>query len=197
MKSFAILLVLGLAGVSQIAGHGRVVDPPQRGSLWRFPEYAFANPGKPADDQENLCGGTSVTDPYIGACGLCGDSILEPRPRAHEIGGFYDRGIITRTYTAGSTINVELFMAVDHQGWYEFRLCPYSVTGEESEACFNQYPLRFANGEYRITRPGSQNQQIQLQLPAGVRCERCVLQWYWFGEGSNQHYKNCADIKIQ
>ncbi len=61
-----------------------------------MPEYAWANPGHQADDQELFCGGREVTDPYIGACGVCGDSILSPKPRNHEIGGQYDRGVITR-----------------------------------------------------------------------------------------------------
>jgi hypothetical protein len=193
--TYLVLLLAGIA-VSQIAGHGRVVDPPQRGSLWRFPEYQWANPGHDPDDQELLCGGTSVTDPYVGACGLCGDSLLDPKPRKHEIGGEYERGLITRNYTAGQTIPVDVFIAVNHEGWFEFRLCPYSNTGVESEECFNQHLLRFADGKTRYELPGQQEVRMQLVLPAGLTCDRCVLQWFWFGEGSNQYYRNCADVSI-
>jgi len=190
----ACLLVLG--AYHQVSGHGRIVDPPTRGSLWRVPEYAWANPGHQADDQELLCGGRDVTDPYVGACGLCGDSILDAKPRKHEIGGEFERGLIVRNYTVGQTIPVELFVAVNHQGWHEFRLCPYSNTGVESEECFNQHLLQFGSGQTRENIPGQQQVNLQLRLPAGLRCDRCVLQWYWFGEGSNQHYRNCADISI-
>src|ERR1700743_3662087 len=111
MARLAVLSCFFLATLAYVAGHGRIVAPPQRGSLWRYPEYQWANPGHQADDQELFCGGTSVrllqstsslngkrlyfiffmiikvTDPYVGACGVCGDSILDPRPRKHEIGG--------------------------------------------------------------------------------------------------------------
>lgn len=60
MKLLVSIFVVGLA--VQVMGHGRIVTPCQRGSLWRFPEYAWANPGHVADDQELLCGGTSVSN---------------------------------------------------------------------------------------------------------------------------------------
>lgn len=41
-------------------GHGRIDDPPHRGTLWRHPEYAWANPGHIADDTELHCGGEQV-----------------------------------------------------------------------------------------------------------------------------------------
>jgi len=196
MATIALITCFMLAATTCVAGHGRIVDPPTRGSLWRLSEYAWANPGHQADDQELFCGGTSVTDPYVGACGVCGDSILDPRPRKHEIGGEFERGIIVRNYQQGQTIPVEIFLAVDHRGWFEFRLCPYSVTGQESEECFNQHLLRFADGTTRYDAWNGQQVVMQVQLPAGVTCERCVLQWHWYGEGSKQYYRNCADISI-
>ncbi|OXA48908.1 uncharacterized protein LOC110854985 [Folsomia candida] len=189
----AVCLILGVMGVGQVSSHGRVLNPPTRGSLWREPEYAWANPGHQADDQELLCGGRDVTDPYVGACGLCGDSLLDPRPRKHEIGGEFDRGLIVRNYTVGQTIPIEIVIAVDHRGWHEFRLCPYSETGVESEECFNRHLLRFGHGSTRELLNG----QTSVVLPAGVTCSRCVLQWSWFGEGSNQYYRNCMDISIR
>lgn len=93
MKYFALCLALAFA-VVEINAHGRISDPVQRGSLWRHPEYEYANPGRQPDDYENFCGSRAVTDPFIGACGLCGDSILDPRPRKHEIGGGYTKFLI-------------------------------------------------------------------------------------------------------
>lgn len=65
MKLILIVLSLTVLAGQQVAGHGRVVDPPQRGSLWRLPEYAWANPGHQADDQELLCGGRDVRSLFL------------------------------------------------------------------------------------------------------------------------------------
>jgi len=188
-----MLLFLAVALVAQVAGHARIADPPQRGSLWRHPEYAWSNPGKPIDDTANQCGGKDVTDQNNGACGLCGDSIHDPMPRTHEIGGLYDRGIIVRNYAQGQTINVVIDITAGHRpGWLEFRLCPYSVVGAETQECFDRYLLASLTGQTRFDI----NFQYQLNLPAGVTCERCVLQWHWHAEGNRQYYRNCADISI-
>jgi len=187
-------LLLGV--ICQVYGHGRLVDPPQRGSLWREPEYAWANPGHDRDDQELICGTRAVTDPYNGACGLCGDSFLDPKPRKHEIGGEYERGLIVRNYTAGQTVPIEVWIDVGHGGWHEFRLCPYSITGVESEECFDMYLLRFGSGRTREPVDRSQTLRTSVVLPAGLTCDRCVMQWHWYGEGSNQYYRNCMDVSI-
>jgi len=196
MKVTAVAAFLACLAIAEIAGHGRIVNPPTRGSLWRLPEYEWANPGRQPDDQELFCGGTGVTDPYVGACGVCGDSILDARPRKHEIGGEYERGIVVRNYTVGQTIPIEIFIAVNHGGWHEFRLCPFSETGAETEECFNRHLLRFSDGSTRQGIGGNQDLRTSLILPAGLRCSRCVLQWHWYGEGSRQYYRNCADVSI-
>jgi hypothetical protein len=90
-------------------------------------------------------------------------------------------------------IPVNIHFEVNHEGWHEFRLCPYSNTGVEDEACFNSNLLKFTDG---TTRHLTSNGNSDLILPAGLTCERCVLQWHWYGEGSNQYYRNCADISI-
>ena len=98
---FLLLLVAATACITGIAGHARLNEPPSRGVLWRFPEYQWANPGHLADDHEAFCGSRGVTDDLIGKCGVCGDSYNDPRPRKHEIGGEFERGIIVRDYSAG------------------------------------------------------------------------------------------------
>ncbi len=50
----------GCSLIHQTASHGRIEDPPNRGTLWRHAEYAWANPGHIADDTELHCGGESV-----------------------------------------------------------------------------------------------------------------------------------------
>ncbi|OXA47274.1 uncharacterized protein LOC110855721 [Folsomia candida] len=177
-------------------GHGRIDDPPHRGTLWRHPEYAWANPGHIADDTELHCGGEQVSYPNINACGFCGDPITQALPRRHEIGGEHERGLIVRNYTVGQTVDVQIHWQAVHGGWHEFRLCDYSRTGYESETCFRANPLRFGDGSlrvYEIDRQGVTS--LQIQLPQGLSCDRCVLQWEWAAE-NGQFYRNCADISI-
>lgn len=36
-----------------------------------------------------------------GRCGVCGDAFNSAKPRLHEAGGIYAKGIISKFYTAG------------------------------------------------------------------------------------------------
>ena len=66
MKTICLFVLFLVTVVTQIAGHGRLVDPPQRGSLYRFPEYDWANPGHVADDNELICGTRAVSLQFFG-----------------------------------------------------------------------------------------------------------------------------------
>lgn len=50
-------LTIALGGPNQVAGHGRMLDPPGRSSMWRL---GFPTP-KNYDDNGLNCGGRSVT----------------------------------------------------------------------------------------------------------------------------------------
>lgn len=39
-----------------------------------------------------------------GRCGVCGDADNVPKPRPHEAGGQYAKGIISRRYSVGQVI---------------------------------------------------------------------------------------------
>lgn len=56
MKIFPIYLIAVVALVEQTFGHGMLMDPPNRSSMWRF------FPGYPEnyDDDGNYCGGMTV-----------------------------------------------------------------------------------------------------------------------------------------
>lgn len=43
--------------VHSISGHGMLLDPPNRSSLWRYNSLAVAN----YNDNQNFCGGFSVS----------------------------------------------------------------------------------------------------------------------------------------
>jgi hypothetical protein len=58
------LLVLGFAVGLQIVrnaeGHGKLMNPPSRSSIWRLPEFAHLNPVPNYSDNELYCGGVGV-----------------------------------------------------------------------------------------------------------------------------------------
>lgn len=102
-------------------GHGRLLEPPGRSSLWRFGFDAPPN----YNDNELYCGG--YTNQWVtneGKCGICGDPYEDHQPRANEAGGTYGLGIIARDYTVGQVIDIYVQLTTNHKGWFEFRLCP-------------------------------------------------------------------------
>lgn len=45
-----------------------------------------------------------------GRCGVCGDADNIPKPRPHEAGGQFAKGIISRRYSVGQVINFVIFI---------------------------------------------------------------------------------------
>lgn len=93
-------LLVCLLGAVCVSGHMRMLNPAARSTLWRFPEFAQYNPEPNHSDDEIWCGNVKQ---YIkdNRCGICGDPVDDPTPRANEHGGKYGRGIISATYTSG------------------------------------------------------------------------------------------------
>lgn len=93
-------LLVCLLGAVCVSGHMRMLNPAARSTLWRFPEFAQYNPEPNHSDDEIWCGNVKQ---YIKdtRCGICGDPVDDPTPRANEHGGKYGRGIISATYTSG------------------------------------------------------------------------------------------------
>lgn len=79
-------------------GHGRLMDPPARNSMWRF---GFGTPINYSDN-EVFCGGVGIQfKQNKGKCGVCGDDWSLKRPRDNENGGQYGSGTISKTYMQG------------------------------------------------------------------------------------------------
>jgi hypothetical protein len=99
----------------------------------------------------------------------------------------------------GQIIPVDISISALHLGYYEFRLCPYSNNGGvENMECFNENLLQLEDGSTRYTETNYEFlTRINVKLPAGLTCTRCVLQWHWAAAETSQHYKNCADIGIR
>lgn len=139
MYALSAVLFLALFSVTPppVQGHGRLIAPPSRASAWR---YGFSTPPN-YNDHELYCGGFARQwNKNNGKCGVCGDAWDTPTPRAHELGGTYGQGVIVRRYRARSMINIRVELTANHNGHFEFRICPnYKNTTQE---CLDKYVLR-------------------------------------------------------
>jgi len=214
-KSWTALLTLALVAIlSQIEtviGHGRLVQPPARGTAWR---YGFKTPKDYTDNEEN-CGGFGVqwNNENKGKCGVCGDRW--DGARENETPGKYATGTIVANYTSGQDIDVEIQITSNHKGWVEFRLCENNdINKDKDQTCFDKHLLVFkATGKTR--KPlgvGNGFFTYKVSLPQGVTCSQCILQWRYnagnswgvdpttnkgcVGCGPQETFWGCADIAI-
>lgn len=168
--------------VVSINGHGRLIAPAGRASLWRNPEFKHLNPTPDYNDNECFCGGFNVQyELNEGKCGVCGDPWNERTPRAHEDFGTYGKGIITGNYTNGQVFNVSVQLTAAHLGYFEFRLCPHrNISEPVTQDCLDKFPLPLADNsgtKYLITTMNGGWHNYSLRLPQNVTCQKCVLQW--------------------
>ncbi|XP_068895525.1 uncharacterized protein [Tenebrio molitor] len=195
--------------VAKISGHGMMLEPPNRSSLWRFDPSAPPN----YNDNENFCGGADVQwHQYDGKCGLCGDEFGKPHPQANENTGTYGQGKVVREYTSGSVIDVQVLLTTNHLGFFNFSLCVLQNPDapEPDESCFQT--LTLGNGEinYNVVS-GEKSIDTQVKLPDGLTCNRCVLRWHYRtgnnwgqcddgsyaeGCGPQENFRSCADVSI-
>nr|CAD7432448.1 unnamed protein product [Timema monikensis] len=203
-----------------VEGHGRLMDPPSRNSMWRF---GFPNPVN-YNDNELFCGGYAVQwEQNQGRCGVCGDPFHLIDPRPHEAGGLYAKGIIGRHYTSGQEIDVEVELTANHWGRFEMYLCPNNNPREEAtQSCFDRFPLYLSGSKdvgFQIPLETKKKAvfRYKVRLPAYVTCSQCVVQWTYFtgqaystgnmwgtcangteavGCGRPETFRNCADITI-
>jgi len=166
-----------------VRGHGRLMDPPARNAMWRF---GYPNPVN-YNDNELFCGGFAVQwEKNKGRCGVCGDAYHVKKPRPHEAGGQYAKGIISRYYTSGQEIDVEVELTANHYGRFEMFLCPNNNPRQEaSQACFDRYPLLISGSRehrYLIPRDAKKKDifRYRVRLPPYVTCTQCVLQWTYY-----------------
>ncbi|XP_066920151.1 uncharacterized protein [Clytia hemisphaerica] len=203
------LLIVTFCFVYTIHCHGYMENPPSRNSMWR---YGFPNP-KNYGDNELFCGGAFVMKKNGGKCGVCGDP-YHAKVQPHADGGKYANGIITRTYKQGQVIDVKIYLTMSHLGYFEFRIGEFDNKKTSGNAIgkLNGHLMDLVGGGTRFTVPryGKQKFDIKLKLPAGLKCKRCVLQWWYkgannwdcdkngcgMGHGTQEHFVNCADVSI-
>nr|CAD7258885.1 unnamed protein product [Timema shepardi] len=178
----AALAIFG--SLVEVAGHGMLWDPVNRGSMWRFGYDTPIN----YNDNELFCGGKWVQwDENEGRCGLCGDNFALDRPRPNENTGLFGTGVPVNEYWRGQTINATIKITANHMGFVIFNLCPLTNKTElETEECFNTYPLKVGGGSnYKYYLPSTESRlfYVAVKLPESISCELCVLQWtYIVGE---------------
>ncbi|RUS82293.1 hypothetical protein EGW08_009925, partial [Elysia chlorotica] len=158
-----LLVVTSLPGAS---ANGRLIEPTMRSSLWRFDAEAPIN----YNDQGLNCGGLQVQyGENAGLCGVCGDSFYGPRD--NEDGGLYASGGVVRRYRSGSLVTMVADVIVPKGGYFEVKLCPRDqLTTLVTQACFDAFTLkspRLDSGLYKM----------EVQLPPGITCAHCVIQW--------------------
>ncbi|KAK3598612.1 hypothetical protein CHS0354_019872 [Potamilus streckersoni] len=205
----AIFLVILL--VTEVKGHGMLMQPPSRSSMWRL---GYVNPQN-YNDNSLYCGGFAHRIRLGNKCGVCGDPW--DGPRDNEAGGKYAKGIITAHYKPGQEITIRVTITASHMGWFEFRLCPNNdVTKVVKQECLDKYLLRMADGSgtryvLKESRVGDFN--IRVKLPDELTCTQCVLQWKWktgnswgvdpdtkrgcVGCGDQEEFYGCSDVAIQ
>ncbi|CAC5389223.1 unnamed protein product [Mytilus coruscus] len=184
-----------------VSGHGRMIDPPQRSSLWRVFKGQGFEPNY--NDNELFCGGFARQ--YFqndGKCGTCGDPY--DGERKNEAGGIYATGFIARRYQKGQDIEVEIQLTANHFGSFVFKICPNNdITTQVSHECLDQNVLELA-GQPDETRykPNSVigSQYVKLALPADMTYKQCVLQWHYTAgnnhNGPQETFITFADIAI-
>lgn len=215
MRRLDLLVIVAFAlifnCVYEISGHGMVLDPVGRGTRWRYDRTAPVN----YDDNGSNCGGFSNQwSNQGGKCGVCGDPFQAATPRMHELGGLIGKsGVIVKSYSKGSLIEVTVKITANHLGYFTFDLCNLDTApnGKETEECFStrlltpdekpQYPIGSATGDYKVS----------LQLPENFTCQHCVFRWKytagnnwgWCGDGfgrlgcgPQETFITCSDIRI-
>ncbi|XP_067671635.1 uncharacterized protein [Haliotis asinina] len=196
--------------VAMVTARGRMVDPPNRSSLWRYGYQLPIN----RNDSDLTCGANLI--PYLPDmdewCGVCGDPIFTPRD--HELHGKYvPRYVVTRTFktrTMCVSIQVDTFLG----GYFEFSVCPHNFLDEAvTQECFSDYQLSIVGHGRRYYPHQVGLHQVKLVIPQDLTCRHCVLQWRWVTDQylladcsgylippricyAPNEIRNCADIAI-
>ena len=159
--------------VDSVSGHGRLIDPPARNSMWR---YGFSNPVNYNDNELN-CGGFAYQVSKGGKCGVCGDPYGKAQP--HVFPGEYANRIITRKYTKGQVINVKVEITSNHKGYFTFKIGDVGNPPLTEEKL--NYVLKIAGTDkmryYLPARSMNGIFMVSLQLPKDLVCKECAIQW--------------------
>ena len=202
-KPIIVALVFTLVAVA-VKGHGRMMFPINRSSLWRqvpsFPRYELdavwcaltLNHREVANDRNATCGiaGAIYNGKIRGSSTMFFENKLWT-VYSYEFGSERYHKTLVATFMKGQVINPQVEIIIMHGGWVEFRVCPAPVNGDPTMECFELNKLKFTSdgktrAELRSVRPDAKNYYTySVKLPDNLTCEHCVLQWYWIGSGNS------------
>lgn len=203
-------LLIFLLTVKGAVGHGRLLEPPSRSSMWRF---GFKNPPN-YNDHELFCGG--LTQMALHGCGICGDALDAPQPRPNEVGGKYANGIVVRRYKVNQIVDTEVELTAHHKGYFQFKICPTNnAKVDPTQDCFDEHVLKLADGsgdKYYVPEMAPDGKYYpKFALPKWMSCSFCVVQWTYtagnnwgrcnngtegLGCGHQETFRACADVSI-
>ena len=116
---------------------------------------------------------------------MCGDP-YDAVARENEPGGKYANGIIANTYTTNdSSILVVIDIQSFLKGYFEFRICPHNnVQVSVQQTCLDRHQLKVWDlidnqPQYQYYPKGVGLHRLRVELPVGMMCTQCVLQWKW------------------
>ncbi|CAG2175745.1 unnamed protein product, partial [Oppiella nova] len=200
--------------VENVWAHGRLIDPPSRSSAWRFGYKTKIN----YNDNELFCGGfTRQWKRNGGKCGICGDPYDGKRDNETPNGKYAKTLAITRTYISGQTIAAKVQLTANHNGFFVFKVCPAVNDSQEvTQQCLDRFALNVldpqnSSDKYTVPSPKAETFTIDLKLPDGLACDRCVFQWTYtsannwgkcdnglsaVGCGPQETFRGCADVRI-
>ena len=152
---------------------------------------------------------------YVGLCGVCGDAFDMKQPRPNEMGGEFGLGVIAANLTQGQIVKVEIELTAYHQGYFQMRLCPHNRRERPAaQTCLDRNLLNLDSGGayYYPAQPDIGGlYHLEYQLPPGLTCDLCVLQWRYvagnswgrcdngteaIGCGAQEEFRACADVHI-
>lgn len=129
----------------------------------------------------DICSLFQKIQQFGGLCGPCGDPY--DGERENEAEGKYALGIISKQLPDGAKIlETKVVNTAFHKGYYEFRICANNdVTKAVTQDCLNENLMTVMEGDDRYpTRfypPGPGEHLVHVNLPEGMKCSQCVVQW--------------------
>ncbi|XP_061185429.1 uncharacterized protein LOC133193479 [Saccostrea echinata] len=210
-NALMLMLLTALCSIPDSLQHGYMIDPPSRSSLWRVNDKAPPN----YNDNRLYCGGRQKIQELGGLCGPCGDPY--DGERENEAGGKYALGIISKKLPDGADIlETKVVITAFHKGYFEFRICVNNdVTKRVTQECLNENLMTIVEGDdqfpTRFYPPGPGDHVVHVNLPNGIKCSQCVVQWRYrtgnswgrdldgtgcLGCGVQEEFRTCSDISI-
>jgi len=109
-------------------------------------------------------------------------------------------GPIQATWNQGQVITVSHQMTQHHSGEYQLRFCADPFGGNSCLSKTLAIPITNPSNKFlpnSMSAAANGQFAVQWQLPAGLVCEHCVMQfWYQNNNGVPEHFKSCHDVRI-